>query len=502
MLLREKILYRTVELYGLVFWGIILIGTVFILNSYPMMKVRFDIWQHIGNIDRLIFDSSVKITRTNWHSVWAYILRTLGPSDVFTHATIVHRGQFILNAIVIYQASKQIFSTLFEKDHFAKEKNKSQWISSLALCSVLVWFTVIGTVSTFQQAWIMWYSVNYQITLSFLFLSIALIVNVICLEQTKKIYVAKLSIAFTFLILIYMFHAGELAYLIFYLPIIVICFVKKINLKKSFIALAIFGLIAFLAEKFYTDIRPELMSLLLSGDFLSIKNKINIYGAYNILGGNRYNANWNELYRLSIFLVAPIAFLAWSKSSNVNKRVLLFITCSLIFCFIPSFKFSAGIASLISYDGIVNRYYFASFIFLLLPLFVYMMLAKFRKLYSQTILVAVVLVFTLVIFNYSKYVNNKGTYFQNVNSILQSAKQEKIEIGVSDLEIESIGEQIKLASAKYGREKFTYCSNYDKGHVIKYVYRKENVAFDRFPDYYAFDHAECMKSFVNSVAIK
>ena len=106
------------------------------------------------------------------------------------------------------------------------------------------------------------------------------------------------------------------------------------------------------------------MSLLLSGDFSGIKNKINIYGTYNILGGNRYNANWNELYRLSIFLVAPIAFLAWSKSNNVNKRVLLFIICSLIFCFIPSFKFSSGIASLISYDGIVNRYYFASFIFL------------------------------------------------------------------------------------------------------------------------------------------
>ena len=183
-----------------------------------MMKVRFDIWQHIGNIDRLIFDPSVKITRTNWHAVWAFVLRTLGPSDVFTHATIVHRSQFVLNAIIIYHASKQIFSALFEKDHFAEEKNKNQWISSLALCSVLVWFTIVGTVSTFQQAWIMWYSVNYQITLSFLFLSIALIVNVICLEQTKKIYIAKLSIAFTFLILIYMFHAGELAYLIFYLP--------------------------------------------------------------------------------------------------------------------------------------------------------------------------------------------------------------------------------------------------------------------------------------------
>ncbi len=502
MQLPKKFLYRTVELYDLVFWGIILIGIVFILNSYPMMKVRFDIWQHIGNIDRLIFDPSVKITRTNWHAVWAFVLRTLGPSDVFTHATIVHRSQFVLNAIIIYHASKQIFSALFEKDHFTEEKNKNQWISSLALCSVLVWFTIVGTVSTFQQAWIMWYSVNYQITLSFLFLSIALIVNVICLEQCKKLYVTKLSVAFTLLILIYLFHAGELAYLVFYIPIIAICFVKKINLKKFFIALTILGLIAFIAEKFYVDIRPELVSLLLSGDFAGIKNKINIYGTYNILGGNRYKANWNELYSSSIFLVAPIIFLAWNESSNISRKTLLFIILSLIFCFIPSFKFSAGIASLISYDGIVNRYYFASFVFLLLPLFIYLILFKLGKSNAQTSLILIVLICMVIFFNYSKYVNNKGTYYQNVNSILQSAKRKKIDIGVSDLEIESIGKQIKIASVKYGSEKFTYCSNYDKGHVIKYVYRRENVAFDRFPDYYAFDHAECMKSFVNSVAIE
>jgi hypothetical protein len=497
----KNFLYRTVELYDLVFLTIILIGAVFILNSYPMMKVRFDIWQHIGNIDRLVFDPNLEITRSNWHSAWAFIIRTIGVSDVFTHAIIVHRSQFILNAIIIYQASKQIFFALFEKNHFTKERNKNQWISSLALCSVMVWLTIIGTVSTFQQAWIMWYSVNYQITLSFLFLSIALIVNVMCLEHSKYISITKISIAFTLLVLIYMFHAGELAYLIFYLPIIVVCFAREINLKNSFVALIILGLIAFIGEKFYVDIRPELMALLLNGDFGAIQNKINIYGTYNIIGGNRYAANWNELYEFSIFLVVPVAYLVLKQESNVNKRVLLFIILSLVFCFIPNFKFTAGLASLISYDGIVNRYYFASLIFLVLPLCVYLVLIKFKKIYSPTLLIVFVFIILNLNFNYSKRANDRGVYYENVQSILKSVNQKEIDIGITNTEIKSIEVQLENARKIYADKNIVYCSTYDKGHVIKYIYRQENVAFDRYPDFYAFDEKTCLATIPNAVPI-
>lgn len=500
----HKSLNRPSDSYRFIFWSIVLFGLFFILTSYPMMKVRFDIWQHIGNIDRLIFDSEAKITRSNWHAVWAFIIRSIGSSDVFTHAIIVHRSQFILNAIIIYQASKLIFAALFLQDHFENLRNRKEWISSLGISSVLIWFTIIGTASTFQQAWIMWYSVNYQITLSFLFLSLALIVNVITNPRSNTfdlLNALKISISFILFLLVYLFHAGELAYLIIYLPALALCFVNAKNFYKMVFLFVALIVIAYFAEKFYVDIRPELVEILLNGDLISLYNKINVYGDYNILGGNRLNSNWNELYSLSIFMIVPITVLVWNANNYIDKRVVFFIILSLIFCFIPNFKFTAGLASLISYAEIVNRYYFASCIFLILPLLIYLILIKFKKIRSPAMLIFTTIFCMYLIFMYSKYINNKGIYFENVQSILKSRKDSNMSIGVNDLEIQSIGVQIQAAQKKYGSEKFTYCSTYDKGHILKYVYRLPNVAFDRFPDYYAFNLNECMKSFANSVAI-
>ena len=382
-----KRLRQSVTGYDLVFWLLVVGCVAFALSSYPMMKLRFDMWQHIGNIDRLIFDPNAKITRSNWHSTWAFIIRNLGSGDVFTNATIVHRGQFILIGIIIYHAAKQLFAALLPSIEFSDDKNKEQWLSSLAISSVLVWFTIIGTVSTFQQAWVMWYSVNYQITLAFLFLALALFVNVVSLEQKNVSKTIKLACSLFLLVLIYLFHAGELAYLVFYLPILLICFSNKENYKKTLVCMVIIFIVIFFAEKFYTDIRPNLVKHIFEGDFIKIKNEIKTHGTYNVQGGNRYTANWNELYALSTILIFPIVMLAWNKFNQISKRVLLFMAASLIFCFIPNFILTAGLASLISYDNIVNRYYFASFIFLLLPLCLYLMSSHFKIKHSPSMLI-------------------------------------------------------------------------------------------------------------------
>jgi hypothetical protein len=479
--------------YDIAFWLLVASCVAFALLSYPMMKLRFDMWQHIGNIDRLIFDPSAKITRSNWHATWAFIIRNIGTGDVFTNATIVHRGQFILIGVIIYHAAKLLFSALLPSIEFSGAKKRSQWLSSLAISSVIVWFTIIGTVSTFQQAWIMWYSVNYQITLAFLFLALSLFVNVVALEHRNVSKTIKLASSLFLLVLIYLFHAGELAYLVFYLPILLICFSSKENYKKTLVFMVIIFIVIFFAEKFYTDIRPNLVKYIFEGDFIKIKNELKIHGTYNIQGGNRYSANWNELYAFSTILIAPIAMFAWRKFNQINKRVLLFITSSLIFCFIPNFKFSAGLASLISYDQIVNRYYFASFVFLLLPLFLYLVSSNFKIIHSPSLLVLLTLVSIGLVFIYSKMVNNKGVYYQNVKSIINSLDQKRVGLETSTSEIESIGQQIRAAQTQYGTENIIYCSTYDKGHIVKYVYRQENIAFYRWPEYSLFKLDECLK---------
>ena len=484
---------QSVTGYDFVFWLLVVGCVAFALSSYPMMKLRFDMWQHIGNIDRLIFDPNAKITRSNWHATWAFIIRSIGSGDVFANATFVHRAQFILIGIIIYHAAKQLFAALLPQIEFSDARNKSQWLSSLAISSVIVWFTIIGTVSTFQQAWIMWYSVNYQITLTFLLLALALFVNVVSVEQKNVSKTVKLVSSLFLLVLIYLFHAGELAYLVFYFPILLICFSNKGNYKKTLIITLTILIVIFFAEKFYTDIRPTLVKYLLEGNFNEISTEIKRRGTYLINGGNRYSGNWNELYMLSALLAVPVALIALLKSSFVNKRVLLFIILSLIFCFIPNFKYISGVTALISYDEIVNRYYFASFIFLLLPLCLYLVLSNFKIIHSPSWLILFTMLSIGLVFTYSKIINNKGAYYKNAKSIINSLDQKRVGVETSVSEIESIGQQIKAAQAQYGTENIIYCSTYDKGHIVKYVHRQENIAFWRDPVYYLFNLDECEK---------
>lgn len=478
----KKKFYKAANGYSIAFWSVVAVGLVFIALSHPMMKLRFDIWQHVGNIDILVFNPDAKVVRSNWHSTWAFVLRALGAKDVFAYAVIIHRAQFILNCIIIYFASRLLFSALLPTADIMNSRSdasRKHWLSSLAISSVLVWLTVIGTVSTFQQAWIMWYSVNYQITLPLLFLALALLVSAVSMPQSRKIVVLKLSGSLALLTLIYFYHAGELAYLVFYLPILLICFTTKRNYKKTLILMMLALIVVLLGVKFYSDIVPGLIKLLKEGDWRQIKERINIDGLYNVQGGNRYLANWNELYALSVFMVVPIALLVWTKRIHFNQRVFLFIALSLVFCFIPTFKYSAGIASLISYDGIVNRYYFASFVFMMLPMVAYSMVWNVKFLRHPTILIAIVMVLMGLVFSYSRSINHGGIYYQNIKSIRDSLYQDRVGLDMPAIEVESIGRQIDEADKKYGSDQIIFCANYDKSHVVRYVYRKENILFHR-----------------------
>lgn len=475
-MLQPSVFLNSSNIYRLVFWSIVVAGISFIMLSHPMMKLRFDIWQHIGNIDTLVLNPDAKIVRSAWHATWAFLFRTLDIDDVFVYAVTVHRIQFFLSCILIYYATRLLFSTLLPVIELGKRR---QWLSSLAMSSVLVWLTIIGTVSTFQQSWIMWYSVNYQITLPLLFLALCLFVNVISLVQSNTLKAIKLFTSLTLLIMVCLYHAAELAYLVIYAPIILICFSTKNNYKKILFIIAILFVLLIVMSAHYNDRMPEIVKLLKDRNFSKIKNVINIQGLYNVQGGNRYSANWNELYAVSVFLTVPICLLAWAKSQFINQRVLIFIILSLVFCFIPTFKYSAGIASLISYNEIVNRYYFVSFVFVLLPLTTYFLITYFKKLQYPVVLIVLVATTMSFVFSYSKIYNKGGVYYQNVKSIRDSLYVDRVGVNLPISEIESIGRQIRAAENKYGSDKVHFCTSYDKAHIVWYIYRQKNIRFDR-----------------------
>jgi len=470
--------------YDITFWLIVIIGLSAIVTSYPMMKLRFDIWDHVDRIRSMVLDSSVPSpAKRYWYACWAFVFRFFNVTDLFTIGTVVHRAQFIANCLLIYFTAQQLFAPLLSLSKH--EPTQKQLLSSLALSSVVVWLTIIGTYSFFQQAWIMWYSVNYQITLSMLFLALALTVNILAMPQVMFKIVIKACMALGLLLLVLMFHAGELAYLGFYLPILIICFGSKFNYNLKYVLVACIALLAamYLGAKFYADQTPALITHLINKDFAKILLEIKVKGTWNAIhGGNRYAANWNELYALSVWILLGVGIVIhtpWLNTITVNKRVLWFLLLSLVFCFAPTFVYTAGLLSLVSYDGIVNRYYFASFVYMALPLVAYISLKRLRFVENPIwLFVCVVLLMTAVFF-YSKIKNKEGVYYQNVQSIITSIQAKKINIDVHDDEVESIRSQLLAAEKKYAPDTFIFCGAYESLHLAYYVFGRKNLKFGR-----------------------
>jgi hypothetical protein len=418
-----------------------------------------------------------------WYAFWAFIFKLFAVTDIFTIATVIHRAQFIANCMLIYFAAKQLFEPLLSLSRHNNYQNR--WLSSVALSSVIVWLVTIGTFSFIQQAWIMWYSVNYQITLSFLLLSISLAVNLLTVEQTKNAQIIKTSMAIVLLVLILLFHAGELAYFIFYLPIFGICFLDKLHVdRKYFMYSGILTIAAlYFGMKFYTDQTPMLLTLIKNSEWLKMTILINEKGTWNVVeGGNRYVGNWNEMYKLSVFTLLGVAGLVCFNLVKINKRVISFIVLSLVFCFAPSYIFSAGFLSLISYDGIVNRYYFSSLLFVSLPLCIYLIINKSKFLNHPINVIIITIIAVVVLYLYSKYYNNQGVFYQNVKSITTSIKAKKLDVEMSDSDLMDIKRQIQIAETNVKTSDFIYCGPYKKIYMVAYLYNRKNVYFDRLRD--------------------
>lgn len=422
--------------------------------------------------------------KKEWYKLWVYIFNTFNVVDIVTIAIAIHRAQFILSCILIYFASFQIFQALLMLNNASGHAKNV--LRSLSLCSVLVWLGIIGTTSLgLQQAWIMWYSVNYQLSLPMLMLAIGLVVNVLSRDLKPNEMIVKLTISGLLFLGVYLFHAGELAYMLFYLPILFICFGsrKYFFSKSAVLSLVIALAVIFLATRFYTDQVPALVTLVKNGEFLQIWKDISEKGEWNTVAGfNRHEGNWNELYKLSLTLASIVLIFQLPIIQKKNQlpifkhKSLFFIILSLIFCFIPVFKYSAGLASVISYAGIVNRYYFASFIFLIVPMFVYIFSTNISSHKQANFIFFGSALIMLATFFYSKEISADRVYYHNVSSIVKSFRQHEVSFG-SSVSIDSVKEQISLSEQTYGAANIMYCGNYDSMFIAYYIFNIKSIYY-------------------------
>ena len=169
-----------------------------------------------------------------------------------------------------------------------------------------------------------------------------------------------------------------------------------------------------------------------------------------------------------------------TKQNNVDARVLFIILASLSYCFIPNFETSAGLASIFYHSRLVNRIYFASLLYILPALLAYLILQQSKRFHHPIYLLLSVIFLMGSTAVYSKWFNHGGTYYQNINSIRNSLNPENVGINLSATEIDSIKTQLDMAKINYGNDSIVYCANFDKSHIIRYLYRQKNILFDRF----------------------
>jgi cbb3-type cytochrome oxidase cytochrome c subunit len=121
---------------------------------------------------------------------------------------------------------------------------------------------------------------------------------------------------------------------------------------------------------------------------------------------------------------------------------------------------------------VVNRLYYSSSLFILLPISVYYFTFNYsKKILLINILLLLILSSTYIFSKYNNVLNHN--YYKNIKSIKNSFKKDKISFNLSEEEILHIGQIIRKHEKDNIKDEilFYYCRA-DIAFVIKYIYDK------------------------------
>lgn len=439
---------------------------------------------HLEQIDKLYEATEISRKKLLWHFFWAktfYFLNIPNEAILF-RATIIHLTQTYIAFFALYFFSHVIIRNLFIKI----DKLTLQYLS---LWSVLIWFTIFATYSmSHHLVWNMWYSVNYQITLP-LFWYITALTLVLIAEETsirKKIFfILQILIISRFIL---QAHSMEFLYYFIYLFIFSIIFLDKIiYFTKKYIYLVIPMLI--IITYFITNIQSEVSPIL---KYLHYEKLPLLYESIvtqgQILTGNNIHSHASNRAFVSInelmYLIGFISFIMSLlivldkkyKNQLINTKMFIFLILTSMLVLIPLFEFSSGLFAIVTRTNIVNRLYYISSLFIVIPVFVYYILYLHHKGKTKLITINITIVFILAsVYFYSKYdISHTQNYYKNIQSIKNSFSREKVGFNLSDEHIHIIGEKLKYYETHNKIQKpIYYYARDDISFVIKFIYRKE-----------------------------
>ena len=451
------------------------LGAIFF--TYPFLRFPYDMWGHLIAIDDFNL-SEVQGARDIWHAFWRTVFSILSieQNNILLRARIIHISQTLLSFFFIYLFSKVVIRHIFIRmDHLT--------LRYMAYWSTLIWFSIFATFSEhYHHIWILWYSVNYQITLPLFWYITALSIIILFEHHSWKL---KLFYGFQVIVFsrfILQAHSMEYLYYLMYMSILFVLYFREIFplLKRYYyITIPVILLIIFFLHRYQAD-NSQLFTYLKTFNFSDLYREIMLDGNRLIAGANRAGTAVNELMKVALFIgwaMLTILLLRKAKGEdqNINGRMYIFIFATSLFAYIPLFSFSGGFASVLTRLEVVNRFYYSSSLFVLIPItlyyFITLIIKKERLLILNTTIITII-IFTLI---YSKHFSSTHNYAKNIHSLRQSFQEREVGFNLSSEQIETIETLLKRYKSNHqDHREILFYARPDVAAVLKFFYR-ENV---------------------------
>jgi len=483
-----------------IFYIFITITLFVLLYTHPFLRYPYDMFHHLIVMDNLYMQLTHPIEKFTgiwandfyimlptgevepltlprprylWHYIWAeiFVWFDIDSTQIFLRAKIIHLVQTVISLSSIYYFSNVILRNIFKE------------IPTLQLCwlslwSVFIWLTIYATFSQlYHQVWMLWYSVNYQITLP-LFWYILGLTLVLLLEKTswkiKLFFIFQIILLTRFMLQV---HSMEFLYYLMHMVVFGLVFIDKVYLLlKRYFYLFIPLIIAIIyMSKHYQPEKSQIFKYLSWDKLPELYNKIMESGLWLVNGQNRAYASINELmYFILYFAMVFVGYLLWKnykkKTLNIEGRVLLYVMLTSLFVLIPLYQFSGGLLSVISRMNVVNRLYYSASLFVLIPLFSYAMFRKYKPQYMH-LFIALSLVLVVLFSKYSEVLHHN--YYKNLSSIKQSFNKRKIGFNLSDTQIDVIKQELDTYEKNnHSSKPIQYYARADIAFILKYIYKK------------------------------
>lgn len=458
---------------------------LFIFFSNPFLKIPYDMWAHLNWIAGMhdegkcfeFFPENV-YERCFWHSLWAKFFQATGINDIFEWAKIIHVSQSILAFLAVFYFCKTVLKNILlgiEVSH----------INCLSYIAVFIWFIGNGTFSVaYQQAWIMWYSVNYQgLTIPLFWYITALTIKIVHedLSPLKILFYLLQTAAIS--VLIAKAHSMELSYFLIHLTVILLINARRL-LPYFYIVIPVIVSVVVIVRHFVEE-QIQLFALLTSGDGLKTVVQRIVEAGSRVVDGrlNRFPDSFSEIAIFSILSgIAFRIFYLYKRKDITSFKIKVFdyvLVTSVFFFMLPTTRVGAGIGSyLIGTPDVVWRFFFASPWFVFLPVIIYALLNCFSKKAGINRAMAANIAIVLILIFSSKYFFY-GALFKNAKSIIASIDNSRVGFQYAAEDIDKLKEIILKYEIAKGEKPNIYLVRGDLGPVVRGVMRKYVYMGDR-----------------------